>query len=206
VDYHRATLKAERVGPVSNIDGFRRVYTNVGREMPSKPSSVELADTVSDLLYGVAGWLLLVLGVAASLSGLGGLVQQAGTTTALVPALVLGLGVLFAISGMFVSPRFRRRIDRRHERSRFGQVETVESGTVSSAEDRHERCVRCGSGQNGSGLARRFRREYVVAGVPVWTSSEKRNFYCPRCALNEFPSLSTTDANDSTAHATVETE
>lgn len=175
--------------------------------MPTKPSSVELADTISNLMNGMAGWLLIILGVAASLSGIGGIIQQAGTADVIVPLLVLVFGFLFIASGIFVNPRFRRRIDRRYELSRFGQVETVENGTFSAAEDQHKLCVSCGSGQDG-GLVRRYRQEYVVAGVPVWTLSENHNFYCPSCAFEEFPSLSTTDvtANDTTEQAITETD
>jgi hypothetical protein len=47
--------------------------------MSAKPSSVEIADMAPDLMYGIAGWLLIGLGAAAFLSGTGGVIQHAGT-------------------------------------------------------------------------------------------------------------------------------
>lgn len=95
--------------------------------MSAKPSSVEIADTVSDLMYAIAGWLLIGLGAAALLSGTGGVIQHAGTREMIVPLLVLVLAFLFITSGIFVNPRFRRRLDRRHSISLFGQAKTVDS-------------------------------------------------------------------------------
>ena len=114
--------------------------------MSAKPSSVEIADTVSDLMYGIAGWLLIGLGAAAFLSGTGGVIQHAGTNEMIVPLLLLGLAFLFITLGIFVNPRFRCRLDRRHNLSRFGQAKTVDSRVFSPSESRHESCVSCGSG------------------------------------------------------------
>lgn len=35
------------------------------------------------------------------------------------------------------------------------------------------------------GLVRRYREEFAVAGVPVYTRSEGKNHYCPDCATSE---------------------
>lgn len=175
--------------------------------MPPKPSKVDIAESIADLMNGIAGWILIVFGIAASLSGVGGALQQANTAEMVAPLVVLGFGLLLTVAGIFVNPRFRRRIDRRHRLSRFGQVETVENATVSETEYGDALCVSCGSGQN-DGLVRRYRQEYVVAGVPLWTVSENYNFYCPSCGLDEFPSLSTTNGvtNDTQEQAIAETE
>lgn len=174
--------------------------------MSTKPSNVELADTVSDLMYGIAGWLLIGLGVAAFLSGASGIIRQAGTADIVAPLLVLGFGLLFTALGMFVNPRFRRRLDRREDPSRFGQIETVDSRILSTAENRHESCISCGSSLN-EGLVRRYRQEYAVAGVPVWTISENYNYYCSDCAVEELsgPSTSGIDDSDITERAITET-
>jgi len=175
--------------------------------MSPKPSNIDIADTIVDLMNGIAGWILIALGIVALLSGVGGILQQATPAEMIAPLVVLGFGLLLTVAGLFVNPRFRRRIDRRHKLSRFGQVETVENATVSETEYGDALCVSCGSGQN-DGLVRRYRQEYVVAGVPLWTVSENYNFYCPSCALEEFPSLSTTngDTNDTQEQAIAETE
>jgi len=157
-------------------------------------------------MYGIAGWLLLGLGVAAVLSGLGGLVQTAGTADLVVPLSVLLVGLLFAAAGVLVNPRFRRRIDRRHGVSRFGQVRTVDSRALSAAENRTETCVGCGR-STAEGLVRRYRREFVVAGVPVRTTAESHNVYCPTCATEELASLSrTVEGSPADVDDPVETE
>jgi hypothetical protein len=163
--------------------------------MGQKPSSVELADTVSDLMSGVAGWLLIGLGIIAFLAGTGGVVQEAGTAKVIVPFLLLGFATLFIILGVFVNPRFRRRLDRRHGLSRFGTVKTVENRTRAATEDEQALCVVCDSGSK-EGLIRRYKQEYVVAGVPLWTISENYNFYCLDCALTELFDRSTVSTED----------
>jgi hypothetical protein len=171
------------------------------------PSSIELADAASELMKGVAGWLLIGLGIAGLLSGTGGIVQQAGTANIIAPVLVAGFAILFLVSGVFVNPRFRRRLDRRHGPSQFGRVKTVENQTRSATEDRRESCVVCGS-TSKEGLMRQYRQEYVVAGVPLWTISENHNFYCPACALAELTGYSTgsTDESATTKRTITETE
>lgn len=189
--------------PVSLLGGhsFLSAGTRTGRlAMASKPSSIELADTVSDLMSGVAGWLLIGLGVVGLLGGTGGIVQETGTADVIVPVLLVGFAILFIVSGVFVNPRFRRRLERRHGRSQFGQIKTVDNRTRSGTEDEREPCVVCGSRLN-EGLVRRYRREYVIAGVPLWTVSENHNFYCPDCALMELSGRSTVSGDD---HGTTE--
>lgn len=168
-------------------------------EMGQKSSSIELADTLSDLMSGVAGWLLIGLGIIAFLAGIGGIIQTAGTAEVIVPLLLVGFAILCIISGAFVNPRFRRRLDRRHELSRFGAVRTVEHRTRhrtrSATENGRESCVVCDS-DSKEGLIRRYRREYAVVAVPLWTISEKHNFYCPDCALAELSDRSTVGTGD----------
>ena len=150
--------------------------------MTDKPSSVAIADTVSELLYGIAGWLLIGLGGLAFLGGASGVARNAGTADAVVSLLSVGFAFAFVSLGVFVNPRFRRRLDRRRGIARFGRVKTVDSGILSAAENRRESCVSCGASLT-EGLVRRYREEFVIAGVPVWTASERRNVYCPDCSI-----------------------
>ena len=175
--------------------------------MSAKPSSVEIADTVSDLMYGSAGWLLIGLGAAAFLSGTGGVIQHAGTRETIVPLLLLGSAFLFITSGISVNSRFRRRLDRRHNLSRFGQAKTVDSSVLSQSENPHESCVSCGSSLS-KGVVRRYRQAYVVAGVPVWTVSENRNYYRPSRAIEGLscPISTATGSSDVTERTITETE
>ena len=163
--------------------------------MASRPSSIELADTVSDLMSGVAGWLLIGLGVVAFLAEGGGIIQKAGTGAVVVPLVLAGIAVLFIVSGIFVNPRFRRRLTRRHGLSQFGRIKTVENRTRSATEDKRELCVVCDA-YSKEGLVRRYRQESVIAGIPLWTVSENHNFYCPDCALADLSGRATTSADD----------
>ena len=149
--------------------------------MSEEPSSVvELADTVSDLLYGVAGWILVGLGVLGLLGAGGGALRgDVAAATAL-----LAFSTLFVVSGVFVNPRFRRRLNRRLFPTRFGRARTVDDRVLRSEEGRSERCVECGS-RMSEGLVRRYREEFVVAGVPTYTFSEGFNHYCAECATDE---------------------
>jgi len=173
--------------------------------MPTKPSSVEFADTISDLMNSIAGWLLIGFGTAAFLSGLGGIIQYAGTAGMVIPVLVLLFSFVFITSGVLVNPRFRRRLDRRHEVSRFGRVQSVDSRVLSESENRVESCTSCDASMR-EGLVRRYREEYTAAGVPIWTLSENYNFYCSSCATEELPGPTPTDREDDSTTEQVVTE
>ena len=170
--------------------------------MSNKPSSVDIAETISELMYGIAGWLLIGLGTFALFGGINGIIQTAGTAEVVMPFLLLGFAFLFITSGIFVNPRFRRRLDRRREVSRFGRARTVDSRVLSADENRRESCISCGC-KLTEGLVRRYQKELLVAGVPVWTGSESRNFYCPACAIEEMstPDVSGSNRRDSTDRA-----
>lgn len=163
--------------------------------MTEQPSTaVELADTASDLMYGLAGWLLIFLGVVAFLSSVSGFIQASRMSGLIVSLLILVFAFVFLSTGVLVNPRFRRRLNRRHELSKFGRVQTVDSRVFESSERRKETCVCCGSRMT-EGLIRRYREEYVVAGLPVWTSSENYNYYCRYCGINELSASSRSPAD-----------
>lgn len=153
---------------------------------------VELADRISALLYGIAGWLTVGLGllvtVAAGRFGYG-VATGAARVDAVVGAGLLALflclaGLVTVVLGLFVNPRFRRRLDRRHDPSTFGRVRSVDRRVVRPEEHCLERCVDCGD-RVEKGLVRRYREEYALAGVPLYTRSEGYNHYCLECAMTE---------------------
>ncbi|UPM42817.1 hypothetical protein [Halocatena salina] len=150
----------------------------------SKKSSnvIALADTVSDLMYGIAGWMLVGLGVAGIVGAVGGVTQDPRSIG--IAAVVFLLSVCFIVFGTLVNPRFRRRLNRRHSLTRFGRVRSVDRRVLCATEGQSERCVRCRTRMT-EGLVRRYREEFVVAGVPVYTRSEGTNHYCPDCATSE---------------------
>ncbi|ELY48359.1 hypothetical protein [Natronorubrum sulfidifaciens] len=146
---------------------------------------VALADSVSDLLYGIAGWSLVVLGLMLAVTGGRVLLEFGLTTSAAVGATILfGLAFVTTAFGLFVNPRFRRRLERRHAPSKFGWVRSVDQRVIRPDERCSERCVACGS-RIEQGMVRRYREEYAVAGVPVYTRSVGYNHYCLECATAE---------------------
>lgn len=150
----------------------------------SKKSSnvVALAETVSDLMYGIAGWMLIGLGVAGVVGAVGGATRDPSSIG--VAAVLFLLSACFIAFGVFVNPRFRRRLNRRHSLTRFGWVRNVDRRVLRATEDQSERCVGCGTRMT-EGLVRRYREEFAVAGVPVYTRSEGKNHYCPDCATSD---------------------
>ncbi|AXR76940.1 hypothetical protein [Natrarchaeobaculum sulfurireducens] len=154
------------------------------RDPPS--GAVALADSVSELLYGVAGWLLVLLGLALGVTSLRVLLEVGLTAGGVLGATVLFvLAFLTVAFGVFVNPRFRRRLDRRHAPSQFGRVRSVDQRVVRPEEECHERCVACRS-RVDAGAVRRYREEFALAGVPIYTSSVGYNHYCLECATAEF--------------------
>ncbi|AFZ73225.1 hypothetical protein [Natronobacterium gregoryi] len=157
--------------------------------MPSDSKStsgvVALADSVSNLLYGIAGWSLVVL--ALMIAGAGARILLEFETTAMT---AVGAAILFVLAfvtaafGVFANPRFRTRLERRHGLSTFGRVRSVDRRTIQPDEECHEQCVSC-QGPVEKGLVRRYREEYALAGIPVYTSSVGYNHYCLGCASSE---------------------
>ncbi|MDG5818757.1 hypothetical protein [Natronococcus sp. A-GB7] len=153
---------------------------------------VELADRISELLYGIAGWLtvgvgLLLTGAAFAFGysvAAGAARVDAAVGAGLLALFVLLAGLVTVALGLFLNPRFRRRLDRRHELTQFGRVRSVDRRVVRPEEDCLERCVDCGD-RVEKGLVRRYREEYALAGLPVYTRSEGYNHYCLECATAE---------------------
>jgi len=138
-----------------------------------------LADDLSALMGGAAGWLLVGLGV----SGLATVAARAasGTVWSPWPALVvLALSVVAVVGGVAVNPRF----ERSYGRSRFGRVRSVDRRVVRAEENPDESCVGCG-GAVDRGLCRRYREEFVAAGVPLTATDGDENYYCLDCAATE---------------------
>jgi hypothetical protein len=153
--------------------------------MSSNPStSVEMADTVSAILYAIAGWLLVglgSLGLVGTALRIGG--NTAPTNLALSTVVVL-LSLTMILFGVFVNPRFRRRLDRGGPVTDFGRTRSVDSRPLRPGEGRTVECVICGT-RTDRGLVRRYREEFRLAGLPVSTRSEGRNHYCLDCATAE---------------------
>lgn len=158
--------------------------------MSETPSNgIELADAVSNLLYSIAGWLLIGLGIFSTLGAVSGLVRASSAVELFASVLLFGFAITFIASGAFVNPSFRQRLNHRHNLSRFGRIQVVDNRTFDQTEGVEKTCVACDS-KVTEGLIRRYREEYAVAGVPIRTLSEDHNYYCTTCGLEETSSPS----------------
>ncbi|EMA56823.1 hypothetical protein [Halococcus thailandensis] len=161
--------------------------------MSAKPSeSQRLANAVSRLLYGVAGWMMIGLGILGIIVQIGYLTSDLSLADpVLTPAVVL-ISVVLVLLGVFVNPRLRHRLDRRHSLTQFGRIQSVDERVLHAEEGQTKRCVNCGS-RLTEGLARRYREEICFAGIPIFTSSENYNHYCVECAATELGVSDTMD-------------
>jgi len=152
---------------------------------------VAVADTISAILYGMAGWLLIGLGSLSAIGAVASILRFGDVAPAVVLTIV---AFLFLTFGVAVNPTLRRKIARRHGLSRFGRVSSVDDRVIHSDEDCRERCVACDSRVN-AGVERRFREEFVAAGLPVTTLTEGYNHYCLDCASEEILGLDRTNVD-----------
>ncbi|ELZ95949.1 hypothetical protein C440_06652 [Haloferax mucosum ATCC BAA-1512] len=174
--------------------------------MSEQPSTiVELADTVSELMYEIVGWILLFIGLIGLLRSFTMLFDATGVPDLVGAFTVLALTFVCLSAGVFVNPRLRRWLNRRHSVSTFGRAQTVDSRVFGAEERRTETCVRCES-RVSTGLLRRFREEYAVAGIPIWTLSENQNCYCRSCGLEEISPSPSGDAEPSIEEFVTEAE
>jgi len=146
----------------------------------SPSNSVELADAVSNLLYTLAGWLLVGLGGLGVVVPVLAFARGAGSNP-VVPAVIVLLSLCMIAFGVFVSPGARSRLDRRRSVREFGRCRTVDRRVLHAEEGRTERCADCGT-PTTEGELRRYRTVFCLAGVPVYTRTQGENTYCLNCA------------------------
>jgi len=146
------------------------------------PRSEAVATAVSDVLYALAGWLSIGLGLTAAASVP---LHAVGRNADALPLVVLSVFSLCClVFGAMVHPGIRARLARRRGLARFGRAMTVDQRVVRPPEEHDENCVRCDRPVE-RGVVRRYREEYLVAGMPVVNSSAGRNSYCTACAMEE---------------------
>lgn len=140
--------------------------------MSSEPSStIELADPVSDRLYGIVGWLLIGLSPMALWSAGVELSNGISVTSAF-------LSLVFLTFGVFINLRLRRQLNHRHAVTRFGRIRTVDDRALRPEEDRsavlcvvHEYLRGCSAATARSPLSPGFRciRARTSTITTVWT-------------------------------------
>jgi len=139
----------------------------------------------------ISGYLLSILLALIGLAFLAG----GGT-------LVIGLiGLLFVVTGLYISPPVERRRKRRHSLVDFGRLRTVDHRLIPRYERCEEPCVVCGTAVD-RGLVRRRRDETVVAGLPIVTHDIQFNHYCVDCARADLLDTGTLAGLDATGDST----
>jgi len=149
----------------------------------SPSNTVAIADAVSEMLYAIAGWLLVGLGALGVVVPVLAYASGAGSNP-VVPAVIVLLSLCMIAFGVFVNPKFRRRLDRRRSLGTFGRSRVVDHRVLRAGEDRTDRCVACDT-RTTEGELRRYRTAYCLAGVPVYTQTEGENVYCLDCATSD---------------------
>lgn len=153
--------------------------------MPDRTDShVALADAVADIMRGIAGWLIVGIGVVWLLA--------MPTVALLYPeplvVMLVLVGSFLSLStvgaGLYVNPRFRPRFERRRSLSTFGRGRCVDHRIVYPGEAESWPCFECGE-RFDAGMISRYRKEQYVFGLPVRTLSEGHNAYCRDCALQQ---------------------
>jgi uncharacterized membrane protein YqaE (UPF0057 family) len=124
----------------------------------------EESDSGSSVVSYIIGSLLLLIGV----------VSIASAPLSIV-SLIFGLLMLSGAAWAF--PPTRRRLKNRHPVTKFGPLRSTDAKTVS---DPGRPCVICGSPIE-SGIKRSYREEYVIAGIPLFTTETGENHYCEEC-------------------------
>lgn len=166
-----------------NRGGERRILRLDGDDTVGIPSDVanESNSTVgipADVAGYIGGAFSLLMGAVFLTSG--------GLPLAL-------LGVLFFVAALWLMPATRQRLQNRHPPTTFGHTQSTDETT---RVDPDKPCVVCSKAID-EGVERSYREEYVLAGIPLFTTDAGENHYCRSCAsggLSDFvDDPSTTD-------------
>ncbi|MGN8212867.1 MULTISPECIES: hypothetical protein [Halococcus] len=134
--------------------------------------------------YGLKS-LAWIFGVLFVLGGLGTLFSGAG-----IVGLVISFiqGVIFIAIGAILLPPVRERISIKHPVTTVGWNRSTGEAIIRNVE---EPCNVCYDSID-KGIARTYREQFVLFGVPIATRDEGSNNYCQNCAGGE-PSVDMTE-------------
>lgn len=121
------------------------------------------ATKIGQISSYIIGMLLLVSGV--------------GLLAILAPVPFV-LGLFFLGGAAWAFPPTRRRLQNRHLSTTSGHVHSTDEMPITDSEIP---CNVCGSSIE-EGVERTYREEYVLAGVPLFTTESGTNCYCRDCA------------------------
>jgi hypothetical protein len=134
-------------------------------------------------MYRVVSWIAVVVGLFFFTSAIVSFIENFGTFGMVMGAIYAFTSLLLITVGIFLNKNFQRKLARRHSLTQFGKVSTVDSRTFKHEEE-DKTCIECGSTVS-QGLLRRYRKEFVFAGIPLSTIHESKNTYCVNCSLEE---------------------
>lgn len=149
-------------------------------------------EQISAAMYTAAGLLSLGAGFLFSANVVARLLDGAGL--AVVPALALAL--VFLSVAVVTLPPLRAAVENGHSVWTFGRKRRVDRRIVDDP-DHGEPCVSCGDAVT-EGVERRYRDEFVVAGVSVMLYGVGYNSYCVDCAAAETAPDTLTDGDRET--------
>ncbi|WP_440990524.1 hypothetical protein [Haloarchaeobius baliensis] len=149
-----------------------------------RPNSAVLADLIYDVIYGFFGTGLAMLGLVFIYAAFDNLVRHPSVAASLLTLFAAVVSFVLVGTGILVNPWTKRRLDRLRSPTTVGRARSVDERVVRPEERCTERCTACG-GRVEAGLVRRRREEYVLFGVPLFTSSERFTHYCLDCATTE---------------------
>lgn len=152
-----------------------------GRRVPAneatagQPSDTNRSDSVSKATSGTSA-----SGANGAMYLVGGILMLWGLIMLSVGSVgTILVGSILTLLGAGVLPPVTKRLQRRRSVTEFGTVTSTQDKTVT---DDPATCVVCGC-QTEDGLRREYKKEQVVAGVPVRTVESGVNRYCPDCGL-----------------------
>lgn len=118
----------------------------------------------------------------------------------------IGSALLYGIVGALLVPRirnwFRAHISVEHSITTFGRTRTVDERTARNASSP---CSVC-RGAVDDGIARLYREEFVLLGVPVHTYDSGVNHYCRSCLGEDVGAEHAADEARAEASAATETD
>jgi hypothetical protein len=172
--WYQYGVEPTRVTLQADGQGYR-VRSPASTQTETTQSVTSVQQFTSSLIFVVIG---LVIIITAGLS--------------VVPSL---FGLAFVLVGLYIASPVRQRIRDRHAPTAFGSTETVDERYV---ENTDRPCTVCGS-RVLDGIVREYKQEFVVAGLPLYTSESGENYYCQDCQHLE-------TAQDSEVDDQIETE
>ncbi|MFC5973101.1 zinc-ribbon domain-containing protein [Halomarina salina] len=159
--------------------GDRRLLRADGDDTYSlEPGSSPYADQSDSSFEGVPAYLGGALALVVALAMLASL-----------DLFAMVFSVFFFVAALWMMPATRRRLKDRHPPTSFGHVHTTDETT---RVDPDKPCVVCSKAVE-EGVERSYRKEYVVAGIPLFTTDSGENQYCRSCAsggLSEYDQAS----------------